>query len=360
MVLLLGACGTQAAESEVTVGSPTPAAGNADAAGLPASPPNDERHPDLYDENGCLRSGDGDATCETTSVGADVGELGQGEGSWRSLAGFVGPRYSTDAGAGGVTILAETVTMPASGPWRAWGLLRNEASHPVGNVVLHADLLDATGTVLESVEALVLVPSMRPGEPAPFDIEGTVDTGLVTDVRWAAAAEPGVERARDLELTTWWTRGFADPTELASYLFEDPAGPKPAVTFGSVTNVGAGDVEVSGVVGAWTDADGRVLWVEEATVTRPRSDADLDAVDSAVVEPDGDLAAAVAEPDDADPSNEPSPSPGEQPPSETSDIVELFPVVGPTESADWLLVAQSGHAPGGLDGATIALWGFGA
>jgi len=67
-----------------------------------------------------------------------------------------------------VTVLQESLTIANSGTWRAWGLVRNETMHNVGNVRVNATLLGQDGTILDRVSAKVPVNILRPGEHVPL------------------------------------------------------------------------------------------------------------------------------------------------------------------------------------------------
>ncbi len=337
------ACGDpqQATERVTASDSALDAASESSVAGLPALPPNEERHPELYDEEGCLDAGPTDSQCETTAAGVDVGELGQGEESWRTLAGFMGPRYASSVSGGDPIILSDTVSVSDSGQWAAWGLFRNESAAVLEHPRVRAELVDSSGVVLETVESEALLPSVRPGEPAPFHLISAVDVADVADARMlvqggrdpvegeSAEAVGSTEGSRDMELAIWWTRGFSDPDPLDSYLHRDDAGANDSVTFGSATNVGATAISDPTMVGAWIDGDGRVLWVATAGTVDPVDGAALDSVDSAVT---------LDEPDAR---------------------IEAEPTAEPGDSTDFVFVIRAGTAPTQLDGATIALWGYG-
>jgi hypothetical protein len=244
-------------------------------ASLPTLPPVDEREPLLYDEAGCARIGPDEVDCSTTAGDLDRALAGTAD-DWRTLAGYVGPLYAPGAVTGEVAVLTQTVTAPASdaASWSAVGLVRNETGGAVEAVVVEATLLGADGAVLETVRAPALVPTLRPGEPAPFELASEQPVASVADVRWSVTSVPRAPDAPDarlLELATWWDRGADDPEPVDFYLYRDDAsGSLPYLLFGAVTNHGAADLSSPLVVAAWMGADGRVVAVEQTdAVTDP-------------------------------------------------------------------------------------------
>lgn len=247
----------------------TAGAGEGDGeATLPTLPPVEERQSALYDEDGCLVLAEG-RDCGATAD--DLDEALAGDESDRTLAGFEGPLFTTDVSAGVVHVLDDTVAVSTSGPWRAQGLVRNETTSPVVAATVTAVLRDGAGAELERVKATSPVAPVRPGEPAPFVLEGTVDAAAVASVEWSAtdgggAALPGT---RDLELTTYFVEaaGARDAIDLGVYAETGP-GPHPFVLYGSITDLAGIDATRPAVVGAWLGDDGRVRAVSQADAVR--------------------------------------------------------------------------------------------
>jgi hypothetical protein len=241
---------------------------------LPTLDPVQERQPEVYGEDGCVDLGaDVPADCGTTAGELDGVLAGPPGDAFRTLEGFTGPRWTTELQADRLVVLGDTVNSPESGPWTAVGLVRNETSQAQADVEVHARLLDAGGAELDVVEAVVPVSPLRPGEPAPFVVDGTdVPADQVVGVEWNVVGAPAEEAeavaARSLELTTYWTEPAAQRTPPISVAdHEDPAtGVGPHLVFGSVTGADGADVGQPGVVAAWIGEDGQVLHVVEATV----------------------------------------------------------------------------------------------
>ncbi len=248
----------------------TAGAGEGDAdASLPTLPPVDERLPESYDADGCLVLTDG-RDCGATAD--DIDEALAGDESGRTLVGFQGPLFTTDVSAGVVTVLDDTVAASTSGPWRAQGLVRNETTSPVLAATVTAVLRDAGGAELERVAAVSPVAPVRPGEPAPFVVEATVDAAAVASVEWSAADGGGepLPGTRDLELTTYFVEPAGDRGPLDLYLYEETGpGPRPYVLYGSVTDLADIDATRPAVVAAWLGDDGRVRAVAEADAVEP-------------------------------------------------------------------------------------------
>jgi hypothetical protein len=324
----LVACGGDHAADVRTAG---PVDGPAATAGpLPTLPSVDERHAGRFGPDGCAVTGSG-SDCSVTADGIDAAQAGSTEAEWRTLAGFVGPRYTTVL-TGGVRVLEDTVTSASSGAWRAAGLVRNEQTSAVGPVTVSATLFDASGATLGAARGDALLLTVRPGEPAPFEVAADVDATAVARVEWSVEAPPAPTAAnRALELGSYWQRGLADPRPVDMYLFRDPAaGPHPFVLFGFAEAVGDQPVDATAVVGAWLDRHGQVVAVARATVVRP---------DGVALDEDGPARAGVVDADVVGPASAPTLEPG--------------------ESADVLFVVDAATAPAGIDDAQLMLWGTG-
>ncbi len=280
LVLTLSACGSEPDVTVRTRTDPTAQATPPDQdQALPTLPPVATEIPEAFDAAGCLRVA-GEAECTTRSAGLDAIRAGSGEDDWRALAGFVGERWLESGGSGQVTVLTDTVTTGMGSSWSAMGLVRNETTSTVAEVSVQAELLDNSGVTRATVEVVVPVRSLRPGEPAPFALASDVPLAEVARVRWSAsvptdpsAGAPG--GGRDLDLATYWQRSPEDPRPVDTWLYaDDPAAPLPMVVFGSATNVGAEPLAGVEVVGAWLDGTGRVLAVARARVGVPGSTPD--------------------------------------------------------------------------------------
>lgn len=259
---LLAGCGVQA---DHTAGA---ADGDGEAS-LPTLPPVEERSPDAYDADGCLILSEG-RDCGATAGAVD--DALAGDESARTLRGFQGPLFVTDLAADVVTVLEETVATTTSGPWTASGLLRNETTSPVVAPVVTATLRGADGAVLGEVAGTVPVAPVRPGEPAPFTIQGEVDAASVEAVEWRvvdAGGEPP-PGTRDLELTTYFAEPAGQREPLGLYLYDESGpGPHPYVLYGSIANLADIDATHPAVVAAWLDDDGRVRAIAEGGAVEP-------------------------------------------------------------------------------------------
>lgn len=269
-LLLLGGCGGAARSQRVDAGAGA-TAGQGTSVPLPTLPPVAERHPEAYDASGCAQVGPDEVDCSATAADVDRAAAHPADG-WRTLAGYVGPHYATEVVAGTVVLLDGTTTTATDGPWRATGLVRNDTTAPVTDVVVEATLLDASGSELGRARGDVPVDPIRPGEPAPFDVRADVPATAVAEVRWTVDFRPSdAADERLVELVTWWDRPADDPDAVDLYLYRDaPDGPRPYLLFGAITNHGAVELPSPTVVAAWTDGDGRVVAVAEtAAVTDP-------------------------------------------------------------------------------------------
>ena len=252
---------------------------------LPTLPPVEERLPASYDEQGCLIVAEDEVDCEASADALDEALSGGGAGGVRTLAGFVGPRFTTDLSGDALVVLEDTVATSTDGVWSARGLIRNETTSPAVAPVVSAVLRAADGTELERVEAPVTVRPVRPGEPAPFTVSAsTTAPGQVASVDWSvhdAGGDPP-PGTRDLELTTWDVEpaGPRDPITVYDHV-EEGAGPHPYVLFGAVTDRAGIAAPRPGVTAAWLGDDGRVRLVADTAALDPHG------AELAALEPEG-------------------------------------------------------------------------
>jgi len=270
-LLVLAACAERLPEraSSATVSGPVRVA-------LPGLPPKWVLAPDLWDEQGCAKLSEEKVVCPAPPLpGEEVGEDLGDPRMWRHLLGFDGPYYVGVLRAGAVVLLPESITTSTSpeGTWRAFGLVRNETSEPVGADVT-ARLTAADGSVLEEVRAHVLVDPMRPGEPGPFVLISATPAEEVQGVSWSVEeTPPGELVVRDLMVgAPVWQLPYGD-REWREDLDAPGPPPYPYVALGYVTNL-SGLVEGTPAVGvrqplvvaAWLDPERRVVWVTTALV----------------------------------------------------------------------------------------------
>lgn len=258
LALVAASCAERAAPPGATP-QPTPV-----STPLPRLPPARVLEPDLFDRSGCAKLEDG-----TVDRGAPLlpGEATTGgPHAWRTLLGFVGPYYVSELRTGEVILLGDSLTIASEGPWRAWGLVRNETTYPAGADV-SASLFAADGTLLTTVSAHVPVDPLRPGEPGPFALSSDVATSEVATVTWSVVqTPPGPAVLRDFQILQGWRLPFGDRAREDGW-YRDPTGPPPYpfVQFGSVDNLGDASA-LPLVVAAWVDANDRVVWVATAQV----------------------------------------------------------------------------------------------
>lgn len=213
--------------------------------------------PDYYDTAGCAAPADLSALPEPEPL----------DGA-RRLHGYNGPYYSPLVAGGTVRVLDGTVRSPApaeGGTWSAAGLVRNETAAPATNVTVTARLFGVADLPLGEVTATVPVRTLRPHEPAPFEMTSTASSLLVLRVeyvvRYDVAATAG---PRSLVISELWREPYNDRAPIVDDFYSDPAsGPLPTLLSGSVANQGE-EVSNPGVVAAWLDDSGRVIDVATA------------------------------------------------------------------------------------------------
>ncbi|KAA0232606.1 MAG: hypothetical protein JJLCMIEE_03320 [Acidimicrobiales bacterium] len=225
--------------------------------------------PYLYDENGCLIVIGAEPVCERDG-GEDPVAEGADPATTELFVGYFGPHYATTVPAAAarqqMTVLEETLTTASSGPWTASGMVRNDSPAAVSAIAVEATLSDAAGNVLEVVSAEAAVHHVRPGEPAPFVVDASVDAADVASVSWRSTPlGPGDEARRlvDVRPVSWLLPyGERQPVSHAT-LWDEPVGPPfPYVATGSVENTSGRQLSGVQVSAAWLDADGRVVHVD--------------------------------------------------------------------------------------------------
>ena len=252
--------GHMVAEGASTSTSPAP---------LPTLPPPSVLEPSLFDSNNCpLMPVAGDPNAAWRGVcGPDSGSkpTAPGPQEWLTLRGYSGSHYAGSLSTGNVAVDDGSVMATTSGTWRARGLVRNQTASATGAVVT-ANLYDGAGQALGAAKAAAALDMIRPGEPAPFEVSSSVPATNVADVRWSVtqvAARPGV--SRNLLITRSWDLPFGDRAA-ADNLYKDPVGgaPYPYVLAGAVENLSNAALPRAGVVVAWVDDQGRVLYIARA------------------------------------------------------------------------------------------------
>jgi hypothetical protein len=197
--------------------------------------------------------------------------------------GYAGPQYE-DRASGRVIVLTNTLANEKGSTWGTAGLLLNESATVVELSNVTGILLDRTGKEIVSVEAALLLPTMRPGEPVPFTVSSTISSEEVASVTWkisyarglredrikAMSVERTPETRRTLDFSTYWTRPYGEHDRLYGYPQNDTAeGPYPYVVFGSIHNYGALPIEDASMVAAWLDNAGRVIHVDRLLFLPP-------------------------------------------------------------------------------------------
>lgn len=192
--------------------------------------------------------------------------------AYRSLYGYQGPYYAPVVPGSTVTVLDSTVsTASVVGKWHAWGLVRNETAGAVGQVTVKAKLFDGTNQLLGQVTAPVPVRPLRPNEPGPFALVSSVSHYKVARVEYSVTTSAATTDTRKLRLSTYGQEQYGTRTRIAESSYSDPAvTPFPHLTSGGMTNEETVAALLNpGVVGAWLNAAGKIIWVQTAPVVDP-------------------------------------------------------------------------------------------
>jgi len=229
---------------------------------LPTLPPKSVLYPGVYDEEGCLRLApdEGGRVCPPAH---GVASLAHDPRVSANLKGFRGPHYTDTVTGQGIVLLHDTLNYATAGNWSVAGLVRNESLRDAGVVTVTATLLDSAGTVIEKVSAQAPVVGLRPGEPSPFVVRSQVPVHQVAKVEWLVDEQPlRTPVTRDFLVQTYYQLPYGVAT-VRGKARQD--APYPYVLAAGFRNLGR-PVSNPRLVAAWLDEQGRVLWVESASL----------------------------------------------------------------------------------------------
>jgi hypothetical protein len=239
-------------------------------AAVPELPGVEERFEGLYDEDGCLRTGEDDRDCSVTAEEIDEVLAGNSVDDVRHLAGFTGSHWTDQPAAGRPVVLEDTVDVSIDADLELSGLVRNETSETVSVIEVSATVRDGRGEVISVLTGPAGVGTVRSGEPVPFVLSGPAPAAAVARVEWSATILDAPLVGRDLEWQSYWEQpgGRRDPVENHLYREVGP-GPHPNVVFGSVRNIGSAPAADVAVVIAWLDDGGRIAAIGRSTALDP-------------------------------------------------------------------------------------------
>jgi hypothetical protein len=196
----------------------------------------------------------------------------------------LGPYYAAPGGAG-VQILDGSLTF--RGPeWSVVGLLRNDG-YEEASVTVAAALVGGSGKELGTFEGRVLLPSVRPGEPAPFSVSAPgIDLSDVIQVRWEIESLPSIAPTpvRAFQILEYWSVSFGDRERQP---FDPPVGPLPFVLFGGVQSLASSSVRDVHVITAWLDPNLQVVAVARSLVGEVPNDDEMTEVLPDAIAPEG-------------------------------------------------------------------------
>jgi hypothetical protein len=230
-----------------------------------------------------------------------TGTLSRTTDGFTARPGYVGPDF-LGTPSGRAVVLTDTVRTTTGSNWSVAGLIRNETSAIIRNPQITAHLFDAGHHELATAHAPVPLVAIRPGEPAPFDIQSNLSSGLVASVEWTvnyettarvtaqSSSTAGVassdDAQRTIQFSVFWKRPYGYAGRMYGYPQNDSAnGPYPYVVFGEVHNTGTQTLAAGRVLAAWLDAKGGVLNVDWLTILPSQQDAKPQS--SATLQPDG-------------------------------------------------------------------------
>jgi hypothetical protein len=171
---------------------------------------------------------------------------------YKSLLGYYGPYYNIKNLDGRVLVLEDTVYIWPGEPWRATGMVRNQSCDTVQITALTARLLGSDGKLLDTVTATVPVNELRPGEPAPFTINSSINGVDVGAVDWIVGYVTSGSAYREFRFENFRSNKTADGSLYS--------------LSGSIHNVGSSSATDTFIVIAWVDGRGRLIYVGEALV----------------------------------------------------------------------------------------------
>lgn len=165
---------------------------------------------------------------------------------FKALLGYSGPDFNIEKLDGRVVVLDNTVYTWPSETWHVTGLFRNQSCDNIHITAITARLLGSNGEIIDTVEGRPSIVDLRPGEPAPFEVESVTSRVKVGTIDWHIdyTLSKGTT-ARSFSFSIYESRAVHGGTLYS--------------LFGSVKNVGEISVSNAHFVVAWLDSKGRIL-----------------------------------------------------------------------------------------------------
>ena len=126
--------------------------------------------------------------------------------NYKDLYGYLGPYYNPAAINGKVVILDSSLYQWPGPTWKASGLVRNQTRCPIHLKSLTARLRGPKGELLDTVNAVLPVDGLRPGEPGPFTIQAPISPTNIRSIDWSIDFEPTYLVARPFIFRIFYER----------------------------------------------------------------------------------------------------------------------------------------------------------
>ncbi|WP_053368058.1 hypothetical protein [Bacillus sp. FJAT-27245] len=187
------------------------------------------------------------------------------EKAFRTFPGFSGPYAIELIDGDKVKIVKDSINVLEKENWSVLGLVRNETTDLIGEVIITATLKNKNGIIIEKVVGKTLIDNIRPGEPAPFKLQSKALTEDVASIEWSTRhtnAKNNIKR--DLNITPSWELPFG-VEKVGNYQRYD--APYPYLLHVSFDNLG-GEIKDANLVVAWLTPEGKVSWIEESSLDK--------------------------------------------------------------------------------------------
>lgn len=226
----------------------------------PHLPARQEMYPEIYDGKGCLKQLSRDGGGSICPPNKDPHPTPVPKNPSKMLRGYRGKYYAEEVDSHQVVVMQESLSFPADSNWISLGLVRNETTVEVDELSVTATIYNGSGDQIGRLNAEVLVPLLRPGEPAPFIVRSDIPRDSVSRVEWAVSSKPSSTIVhRDFEIKKTREMQFGAPSFKGHPRVDSPY---PYVLSVSTRNLGPTTKNPRLVV-AWLDEKGRVIWLEQ-------------------------------------------------------------------------------------------------
>jgi hypothetical protein len=237
---------------------------------LPTVPPPHVRFPAGFDAQGCALIAHGAADSQRVCPAVRTPTSSPSDDAdWARYLGYEGPPAVRRSDGVGAMVLPTTLIVASHGWWRATGLVRNDAPEPVHEVRVTGIFAAADDRPLGTATTVVPVHDLRPGEPAPFELQALLPAEAVRRVRWrvttAGANATSSSRMAEIEVGRIAPCPVAESAGLQAIAARRMIADAP-IGWGILRNWGSTGIARPSVVAMWLDEKGRAVRMVDARI----------------------------------------------------------------------------------------------